>query len=196
MDDFILLIPKKQFDDIIVQEFIELESKQEISCQFYLRHGKVLAFLPSLQPRRLKKGLTSYMEEITEKKLRERLYEVSSKFLENLKYTGFIEIEYMYDETKDIFYFIETNTRSCGLHSSMVHKFPDMASVYKTDNNFTPLKPENGTIKWVNIQRDLRARWEVFDFSKLYQLFISKHDIFDLKDLKPFLSQFYKFVDF
>ena len=179
-------------EDIIVQEQINIPPNYllEISSQSFFSKGIPKGYLICNQKRRLKKGITSYIEEIVDIELVQRIKEECSKFMQDLEYTGFAEFEYMYNlKTKDLF-FIEVNTRTCGLQSAMSHKFNNLAEVILNPYNAPNLVVKTNHLKWMNIIRDIRVRFEKKDFSSPLDIFHSKFDIWDIHDIKPFFKQF------
>lgn len=177
---------------ILAQEFIDIPKEHllEISSQGFFCNGDSKGFLITNQKRRLKKGITSYIEELNASELKERILYLCKTFMQNLDYTGFAEFEFMFNtRTKELF-FIEVNTRTCGLQSSMGHKFSNIKDVLLNPHNAPELIEKTKHLHWMNIQRDIRARFEKKDFSNLSDIFKSKFDILDIKDLKPFFCQF------
>jgi len=187
-------IKREERKDIIVQEQINIPSSflLEISSQSFFSKGIPKGYLICNQKRRLKKGITSYIEEITDKELVQRIKEECSKFMQNLEYTGFAEFEFMYNtKTKELF-FIEINTRTCGLQSAMSHKFGNLAEVILNPYNAPDLVAKTNHLKWMNIIRDVRVRLEKKDFSSLADFYHSKYDIWNIHDVKPFFKQLLK----
>ena len=176
------------YPDLIQQEYIHTESPMEISCQTYSRNGKILTMLVVHQRNKLKKGLTAALDEITDPDIFEKIQKQSVRFMEGSQYTGFSEIEYLYDEANGSIHLMEINTRPCGWHSAMVHKFPDLAKIYEAEEP-TSISRISNRLFWMNIVRDIRSRIERKDFTDLFHIFRCKFDILDIRDLKPFFSQ-------
>ncbi len=189
---YISRIKNDDLKDVIAQEFINITPNNiiEISAQIYCSRGMPKGFLIGDQKRRLKKGLTSYFEELGESSLKKTIRKLCSDFLEGTDYTGFIEFEFMYDKSSNELYFIETNTRTCGLQSSLVHKFSNVAEVVTHPYDAPELMEKCSHVRWMNITRDIRARLEKKTLANILDIFRSKYDILDMKDVKPFFSQF------
>ena len=180
--------------DIIVQELIHISSQNliEISSQSFFSKGVAKGFLTCNQKRRLKKGITSYIEELEDSILRNKVENLCSTFMKDLNYTGFAEFEFMYDKTTKDLYFIEVNTRTCGLQSSMSHKFNNIIDVILNPYDAPTLETKTESLKWMNIIRDIRVRIEKKEFKSPLDIFHSKFDIFDIHDLKPFYKQIFR----
>lgn len=186
-------IKEEEKKDIILQEFINIapQNLTEITAQGFFCEGELKGLFIANQKRKLKKGLTAYLEEINDITLVNNIKKITCNYMHELKYTGFAEFEFMYDSSDTSLYFIEINTRPCGTHSALVYKWNNLDDVIVNPHNAPTLIPRsNKPIKWMNITRDIRVRIEKKDFRNLFDIFRSKYDIFNLKDIKPFISQF------
>lgn len=191
-EDYLSKIKEEEKKDIIVQEFIDISKNNllEISAQTFFSRSQLKGILITNQKRRLKKGITSYLEEIEDSNIIELITKLCNAFMENLDYTGFAEFEFMYDSSESQLYFVEVNTRTCGLQSSMAHKFGNIAEAIIDPYNAPSLSIKKSKLFWMNIQRDIRARIQMHNFSNLLDIFKSSYDILDWKDYKPFFKQF------
>lgn len=108
----------------------------------------------------------------------------------SLRYSGFAEFEFMYDVQNQRLYFIEVNTRVCGSQSGLHYKFSNLVDVLLFPQKKTQLIVKCDCLKWMNIVRDIRARFESNDFYNLTDLFHAHYDILRWDDIKPFLFQF------
>lgn len=186
-------IPKEFLKDVIVQEFIDISEENliNISCQGFWVKGNCKGTFISNQIRRLKKGITSYLEEIEDSVLCSLVVKLVSNFMLSLNYSGFAEFEFMYDcQTKEL-WFIEVNTRTCGLQSSLNYKFLNLTDVILSPYNDVVLKRASKSICWMNLLRDIRARLESRNFKNIFDISKSKFDILDLKDPIPFFRQIF-----
>lgn len=193
-EEFDLLLSKiedYQKKDILVQQFIDIPSEnlKEISAQFYFCKSSVKGALIAYQTRKLKKGLTASLIEITDKKLLSIIFILCTAYMNNLEYTGFAEFEFMYDAMEEKLFFLEVNTRTCGEQSAMNHKFSNLADVLLNPFNAPNLNVKIEKLYWMNIIRDIRVRLQKRDFTRLGDIFRSKYDIFDIRDIKPFFRQ-------
>lgn len=185
-------IPVENFEDVIAQEYIDIpnDHKINITCQGFFVKGECAGVFIANQKRRLQKGLTSYIEELPENGLSTLIRNLSEDFMLELKYSGFAEFEFMYDSLSEQLYFVEVNTRTCGSQSALHYKFENMLDVITHSDTLIKLKPKVKQLYWMNIQRDIRARLENKDFSSLCDIFKSKYDILNRRDIQPFFRQF------
>lgn len=192
MQSYMRKIPQENFKDVIAQEYIDIPYTRliNITCQGFFVNGRCAGIFIANQKRKLSKGLTSYIEELKEGKVTIQIGQQVKAFMGKLDYCGFAEFEFMYDADLDDLYFIEVNTRPCGSQSALHHKFSNILEVILRPDEFITLKPTVGCLHWMNIQRDVRARFEAKRFDHLGDIFKSKYDILDKKDLSPFFRQF------
>ena len=186
-------IKEEEKKDILVQEFINIPRKQlmEITAQAFFSQGEMKGVFIANQERRLNKGLTSYIEEITDEKIVSLISKLVHDFMQDLKYTGFAEFEFMYNIGNEELYFVEVNTRTCGLQSSLAYKWSNIAEAVINPYNAPMLVTRNNKpLRWMNITRDIRVRLQKRDLSNILDIVRSKYDILMLKDIKPFISQF------
>lgn len=194
-EDFNVLCKKiqpQQKKDILVQSFIDIPQNQlvEISAQFFFSQGIAKGTLIGEQRRKLKKGITAFLVQLQSDELTNHISSLCSAFMHDLKYTGFAEFEFMYnDKTKELF-FNEVNTRTCGEQSAMAHKFSNLYDAIIRPFDAPELIIRKKQLQWMNIQRDVRARIEKHDFSHPLDIFRSSFDILDCHDLRPFFMQF------
>lgn len=178
------------YTNILVQEYIVLKNFNDVSIQAYLHQGEMKCHFISFQERRLPTGVTSFLAEVDDKNIASMVKTKTDNFFKYSKYTGFCEIEFIYDYQADELYFIEINTRPCGLHSVLAKKFKNLAELYLQIDNPPVLENNSKQTTWINIARDIKARLQLKDFKNLSQLLTSTYDIWDSKDLKPFFYQF------
>lgn len=192
-DSYMAKIKEEEKKDILVQEFINIPRKQlmEITAQAFFSQGEMKGVFIAHQKRKLKKGLTAYLEEISDKFITTQATNLLQKYMEELQYTGFAEFEFMYNKESKELYFVEVNTRTCGSQSSLNYKWSNLAEVMINPHTAPMLKERSSKpVRWMNITRDMRVRIEKRDLSNLLDIFRSKYDILTLKDIKPFISQF------
>lgn len=191
MQSYLEKIHDFQKKDIIVQNYIDIpkEDKLEISAQVFYDNGSLKGCLISEQYRRLKKGLTSMIIELDEGSVKNKIKQMCMDFMSDLQYTGMAEFEFILNKKNNELFFVEVNTRTCGLQSSFAHKFYNLAEILIDPHNGTILQSTIPKIKWMNITRDIRARLQKKDFRKLYEVFLCKYDILDFKDPMPYIRQ-------
>lgn len=178
--------------DVILQEFIQIPSEDllEISSQVFYSEGIAKGMLIMSQKRRLNKGLTSYTEEIDDLSLQDKVGQLCLDFMSGCKYTGFAEFEFMHNKKTGELFFVEVNTRTCGLQSSFVYKFENVCDVILNPHHAPLLRPRMKKVRWMNIQRDIRARFQKNNYHNIFDIFHSCFDILDFHDIKPFFRQF------
>lgn len=194
LNQYIGKIDSRYYKDVLIQEYIDIPSEYllNISCQGYFHHGKPMGLLITNQIRRLNKGITSYIEEISDKKLIDIISVQCSDFMENMDYTGFAEFEFMYNLNTQKLFFIEINTRTCGLQSALKVKFKNINQIFLNPSNPPILKSREKKVQWMNILRDIQVRIQQKNLHHLFDIFYSSYDILDLKDIKPFFYQILK----
>lgn len=192
LDSYISRIEDNQKKDIIIQKYITIDKNDliEISAQFFFSNSRSKGCLITNQKRRLKKGITSFLVELYDDALKEKIEKLCCSFMADLNYTGFAEFEFMYNSKNEDLYFIEINTRTCGLQSSMNYKFCNLEDAIIDPYNAPDLSVRDNHVIWMNIQRDIRVRFEKHDFHNLLDIFKSHFDILDFHDIKPFIRQF------
>ncbi|MFW5804644.1 MAG: hypothetical protein ACOCWG_05390 [bacterium] len=190
--NFTSLIDIENRKHIIIQEYIDKEKILNLSIQAYLKNGKCLFSFICNQKRRLNSGITSFLEELDDTHVVRQLEKISGSFFNNTKYTGFAELEFIYTIKNEHFFFIEINTRTCGLQSTLNQKFKNMPELFADSCKQLNIVDTKKNITWVNFARDIKARIQNRDFKNLNQFFTAKKDIFDWHDLKPFIMQFFK----
>jgi predicted ATP-grasp superfamily ATP-dependent carboligase len=191
-DEFTSRIEEDKRRHIIVQEFVTDDDILNISYQSYLLDGVSKCNFICTQDRRISSGITSYLVELRDEGIKDIIKKAALSFFEGSGYTGFTELEFLYSKKENRLWFIEVNTRTCGLHSVLNHKFSNLADLYRFMDNPPVIIENSEPVAWVNIARDIKARLQVRDFRNLSQFFKSKHDVFDLHDIKPFIFQFFK----
>jgi len=186
-------IKEDEKKDILVQQWIDIPPKDliNITGQSFYCQGISKGHYVASQLRRLKKGITSYIEEITDQQLVKHITALMDSFMSDLGYNGFAEFEFMFNKQTNELFFIEVNTRTCGLQSSFNHKFKNLGHIVSDPFAKDVLIPNDKPVHWMNILRDLRSRIEMKDFSHLTDIFHSKFDVFDWHDMKPFIKQLF-----
>lgn len=167
---YIKKIPEKCLKDVIAQEYIDIPENHliNISCQGFFVDGRCSGIYVANQKRKLRKDLTSYIEEITDSDVYQRMNDLTDDFMRELKYCGFAEFEFMYDKRNDNLWFVEVNTRTCGSQSGMNYKFYNLRDVILNPEEYRKLQPVEKPLRWMNIQRDIRTRLESGNIRVMY----------------------------
>lgn len=184
-------IPKEDYKHILVQDYISIDKKDliEISAQGFFSSGVSKGYLIADQNRRLKKGLTSYLVELKGGVLTRKISHLCSAFMEDLKYTGFAEFEFMYNSRTEELFFVEVNTRTCGLQSSLGYKFSNILDALQTPYTCPQLQSREKQVLWMNIMRDFKARIQHKKLNSFTDIFKASFDILSWDDPMPFFRQ-------
>lgn len=184
-------IPVQDYKHILVQDFLDIPQKDllEISAQGFFSSGVSKGYLIADQKRRLKKGLTSYLVELESDVLKRKISQLCSAFMEDLRYTGFAEFEFMYNTKTEELFFVEVNTRTCGLQSSLGYKFSNILDALQTPYTCPQLQSREKQVLWMNIMRDLKARIQHKNLNSLTDIFRASFDILSWDDPMPFFRQ-------
>lgn len=185
-------IPIEVQANVIIQEFISLNTCLNISFQGYFKNGQLLASFLGNQKRRLRTGITSYLEEATDERLASLIHASADQLFKESDYHGFFELEFLYSPESEELFFIEINTRACGLQSAFVAKYKNLYRVFENNINKEELHRRPERLCWVNLTRDFRARFQNSDLKGLKNSLIANKDVFDWKDPRPFFYQFFR----
>ncbi|MBD5205140.1 MAG: hypothetical protein HDS84_02030 [Bacteroidales bacterium] len=202
--EYMSRIDKNNLKDIILQEYISGDKIFYLSSQCFFVDGKLAGCLITNEKRRFKNGITSTAEELPASKLKSEIEGLctnfflkpapdsseisSSNHLPYRHYSGLADFEFIYDARNDKLWFMEINTRSSGLQSSLVAKFSNIAEVLLNPDKYIKLIPAVERVRWMNILRDIRVRLRYRNFSNLTDIFHSSFDDWDVRDPRPFFS--------
>lgn len=181
---------------VIVQDFIVGNESNNVSLQVAFDNKELKGSLLTKKIRVSKNGYTSYIEEMeVNDKFKEQALRPFIDGLVELNYSGLAEAEFKFCDTTGDYYLIEVNPRPCGLVSALKGKYKNFNSFFEG----IELIENNKIVRWSSIGRDLQTC--VMNFKKdhslkaflknLYSIISANtYDVFSLKDLKPFFSQF------
>ncbi len=189
-------VPVDNWPYIMIQELIPVAktNRMEFSVQCYFSHGVLNGSLVGHQKRKTNTGLTSRLVEITDPEIVRDAVELCKKFMKDTSYTGFAEFEFLRDTVTCTNYFLEVNTRPCGTHSSLVSKFSNLVEVLLNPYGGAKLKITDNHVNWRNIARDIRVVLGCgISGQPDFSVFCS-FDVFDIRDMKPFITQFIPFL--
>lgn len=185
-------VPIELHKKIILQRYIESGKGSNISFLGFYLHGKLRAGMLAQQLEQYPQGITSYLKEY-EGPLADKLMSAAIKLIETTKYNGFCEVEFKLDNSLENFYILEVNPRPCGWSSALLAKYSNLEEIIENPQEDPIILKTN--ITWVNIIRFLRGRFALgyvpFVKGLLSIPFIKSYDLFNKKDLKPFLSQLF-----
>ncbi len=191
-EKFKCTIPVEFYNRIIVQKYIESSVGSNISFLGLYSKGSLIAGMLAQQLEQYPQGITSYLVEY-DGPLSDALIYAAKKLISGTSYNGFCEVEFKLDSSFTSFYILEVNPRPCGWSSALLGKYSNLDKLL-IDSSVKPIILNNKT-SWINILRFLRGRLNkgIIELLKGISLvpFVSCYDIFSLKDLKPFVSQFF-----
>lgn len=179
-------------EEIIVQEVIPGDSENQYSVCFYFNEvPKVSLIAKRSRQHPIDFGnATTFAETVPYIK---KLYTRASNLLSMVKYVGFAEVEFKYDERINEFLFLEVNPRTWKWHSISKHsESPFIEAFY----NYCFNKEEIVANTWQNAAfQDI-----ITDFPTVLKLFFKGqykrknyhkvvHAVWDIKDPKPFLYE-------
>ncbi len=190
--DYIRRMSRYERENVIVQECIPInEHSMDLTAQSFYCDGKANEFFIGWQKRKTCNGLTSCLEELDRGSLYERIRSQCTKYMLQTDYTGFAEFEFIYDPDTYSLFFLEINTRPCGTQSVMDYKFSNLADVLLRPHAPPLLQSRTDKpVRWMNIVRDIRVRFQRKVFSDLTDIFHSQFDVLRKDDPMPFLRQF------
>ena len=185
---FVSGVPNEIRNHLVLQEYIDKDFI-EIDYRGYIENGCVIgrSIVESLRMKPI--GVSSYLEEITDKGILNVVDKTANKIFEKLHYSGFVGMDIKYRKTDGMLYILDFNPRAPGSFSEWVMKYDkkDLIKLFSSDYPVNILIPKRQNIRWVNLIRDLRARKEQGDWKGLYKSFTAKYDVWDIKDPLPFL---------
>jgi predicted ATP-grasp superfamily ATP-dependent carboligase len=191
LENFKATVPPEVRSKIIVQKFIESKPGSNISFLGLYAEGELLAGMLAQQLEQYPQGITSYLKEY-DGPLSEQLVEAAKKLISKTKFNGFCEVEYKIDSMFENFYVLEVNPRPCGWSSALLGKYSNLEELL-LDPSVKPIIRRK-KVSWINILRFLRGRFAMgllpFIRGIFSVPFVSSYDIFNIYDIKPFLSQF------
>ena len=144
--------------EVIVQEHLPEPSKNLFSFAGYFKLGEPLAGLSAKRARQLPRdfGWTSTFVEAVEMP---ELRELASQLLRAVHYTGFAEVEFMWNAERARFELLDVNTRLWAWHSLAIASGLDLPWVAFTDvlGRQSSVRAVRQGTKWVRFWKDLQA---------------------------------------
>ena len=186
-------------ENLLLQEYIKGGFDTDISYGGYWENGIEKVGIVIIQKRKFPYpgGLASCVVEETNNSYVVEVRKIAQKILSYVKYEGFVEVECKIVPQNKQVYLIEVNPRACGWIKILMDRFVNIVLKGEVDKN------SSKKLIWINLVRDIRAgfyllrkyrdpKW-IIDMFKDYLKF-PIWDIFDLRDIKPFLWQFRKLL--
>jgi D-aspartate ligase len=181
--------------EVIVQALLPEPSRNLFSFAGYFREGEPIATLSAKRTRQfpIEFGWTSSFVEVVENP---ELRALACQLLRSTKYTGFVEVEFMWNEKHGRFELLEVNARLWAWHGLAIAAgldLPYTAFAYAIGQTPTPGVVRQG-MKWIKFVSDLRAATQEIRSGKLtIQQYLSSlcgpktFSIFSLSDPVPFI---------
>ena len=183
-------IPEESQKYILLQECIG-DKFCDIDFRGYVHNGKIIGFAVMNEVRCYPAGVSSYIQEISDKRIVDPIYDEVERLLDGSGYTGFFDIDMKCNLSTGEAYILDFNPRSPASLSSWVFKYrrKDLIELFKNIDNPKRLIPLNTSIKWCNFSRDFRARKKNCEKYRLRDIINLKFDVWDNHDPLPFLLQ-------
>lgn len=176
---------------LILQKFLDVNEGCNVSYLGYYSKGKHYFGMLGQQLLQQPIGITAHLVEYQDANKSE-LISSAITLVESVGLEGFCEVEFLIDPATKEFYLLEVNPRPCGWSSALLGKYQNISEMVIDGSINQEIKNKN--VEWVNILRFLKASINIgllpFMKAAIKVPFIKCYDVFLLKDLKPFFSQF------
>jgi predicted ATP-grasp superfamily ATP-dependent carboligase len=185
---------------LILQDYIQGGPENDISYGGYFQDGEEITSIVISQKRQYPypSGLASFIQEYAGE-YASIIRDYAKKLLGHTRYSGFVEVECRVDALDSRLVLIEINPRACGWIKIIGAKISFLRPFLRSKDNSMgrPL------LSWVNLSRDVRAIYDMLrktqNFGEIKSIMFDYFnkpalDILDLKDLRPFVSQFVKLL--
>ena len=175
-----------KIDEILFQKYINGDNRWEYGYGGYFKEGTPITEVFFVLARQYPQGVSCYTIEIVDEVLRNEIRNATARFLNEIKYTGFLQFDLKQDELTRQIYVLDINPRPWGSISILTPKCVDV-SVFREKKDIGkrccwhfPLKEA------VSFRNKKNVNYK--ECGKLGRG-ISVIDLFDKKDVKPFLAQ-------
>lgn len=175
-----------KIDEILFQKYINGDNRWEYGYGGYFKEGTPITEVFFVQARQYPQGVSCYTIEIVDEVLRNEIRNATARFLNEIKYTGFLQFDLKQDELTRQIYVLDINPRPWGSISILTPKCVDV-SVFREKKDIGkrccwhfPLKEA------VSFRNKKNVNYK--ECGKLGRG-ISVIDLFDKKDVKPFFAQ-------
>jgi len=178
-------------ENLIVQKYIRGDNGNQYSVGGYYKNGEKLANVVVRQIKQYPQGVSAEVYSV-EDGIAVMLDDVSMKFVKELNYTGFLEMEYKIDNMTGKYYLLDINPRPWGWVSILGAVYKDF---YKCLIGQRPECEYNRSL-WKSPLRCLKARnnKQNYYLSAQESLSNTAYDIYDKNDLKPLLLIVYVLI--
>jgi len=187
---------------ILAQEMIPSGPGTQFSYAALCKDGKVLADLfaerKRLTPARF--GVSAYVESLEFLDIKNS----AGKWLERIRYTGMVEIEYMLDKRDGVYKLLDVNTRPWGWIAMCVYAGVDFPYLMwkLSQNKLVEEAHGRGGVGWSRTVYDLAAMFElvwsgdrsISLINFIQSLLHAKHEMYVTDDLKPAFFEFSQLI--
>ena len=182
-------------EDIIIQAYVAGDNSHQFSFGGYFKDGVELAGIVVNQLRQYPQGISSFVVETSNKDIEKTIIKSVMSFVESLKYTGFLEMEFKIGNNQ--IFLMDINPRPWGWVSILEEKYKNFYKLFSGDDNIKLIK-SNQIVMWKSPIRDIIGKIKNPLNSKK-KIKVSKrylaYDIYDKSDLMPSLAIFKVGID-
>lgn len=175
-----------KIDEILFQKYINGDNRWEYGYGGYFKDGMPITEVFFVQIRQYPQGVSCYTIEIIDDVLRNEIRKATTRFLKEIKYTGFLQFDLKQDEYTKQIYVLDINPRPWGSISILAPKcvsvsvFREKRDIGKRCCWHFPLKEA------VSFRNKKNVNYK--ECRKIGHG-INVIDLFDKKDVKPFFAQ-------
>lgn len=189
LDGFIKKIPLDIKPYIILQECISSDFI-DIDMRGYIHDGVIIGSSIVNEIRTFPEGVPSYLEEINDEIICQKVEQSISNLLRDTHFTGFIGIDLKYNLKTNECYILDINPRSPASITSWIYKYKrkDLINLFKNISNPVKLVPLVNNIKWACLNREFQAWTKGKQRVPWLQTFKAKFDVWDKFDPLPFIA--------
>lgn len=189
--------------NLVIQKYLGGNLKNNnISFGGYFFNGKAILGVLVNEIRHYTSGISSYVKEY-DGDFSSVIKQQALKLINFLEFTGFVDVEFKI--CNEIPYLIDVNPRPFGFIKILKQKYQDIGEIFINSELNYELNFVLSNCEWVNILRDLLAIFSycfshksVRPFFEVVSTYRTKKimDVFDPNDLKPFIYQIIKRINF
>lgn len=189
LSEIVRTIPEHSQKYIILQECIN-DTFEDVDFRGYVHKGKIIGYSVMREIRCYPAGVSSYIEELTDKEMVAYIHNDVLKLLDGTNFSGFMDIDLKCNFNTGESFVLDFNPRSPASLSAWVFKYKrrDLINLFQNIDNPTELSSVNNAIRWCNLSRDYKAR-KKYGKVNVWDVLNSKMDVWDAHDPLPFLLQ-------
>lgn len=186
---------KLPFKQLFAQTYVSGDNSNQFSFGGYFIEGEEHAGVVVNQIRQYPQGISSFVKEVEDEIIKNRIRTLAISFAKSLSYTGFLEMEFKMDDKNEKIFLLDINPRPWGWVSILGAKYKGFHMLFSGSKPIK-LEKKNSNLSWANPIRDIVSILKNPNNSKQKNdKFLCSYlsnditlDIFDKKDLKPILS--------